>query len=53
MRHERKTTANTGFASGGVTFVFGLSASHLVCSNSTENRFEIPPERQARKRYRQ
>ena len=51
MTTERKTTGNTGFASGGVTYKLGAlcfySSSELVDSFVLRN----PPERKARNRY--
>ena len=53
MTGERKTTANTGFASGGVTCKLGAlyfySSVVLVDSFVLRN----PPERKARNRYAQ
>ena len=50
---NRSTTANTGFASGGVTCKLGAlcfySSSVLVDSLALRN----PPERKARKRWQQ
>jgi hypothetical protein len=47
----RKTTANTGFASGGVTCKLG--AFCFYSSTVQVDRFVLlnPPERKARKRY--
>ena len=49
----RKTTANTGFASGGVTCKLG--AFCFYSSTVQVDRFVLlnPPERKARKRYAQ
>ena len=53
QRGTKSTTANTGFASGGVTCKLGAlcfySSSVLVDSFVLRN----PPERQARNRYQQ
>jgi len=53
MAKKIKTTANTGFASGGV--VCKLGTLYFITSSVLGDSFVLrnPPERKARKRYQQ